>query len=56
MESNLQVKMEITEVALIPEPHLNMDEAIAKVQELGHTILRVEGRNIIVQHKKHKEK
>ena len=43
--------MRIQEVALTPGDHLTMPEAIEKAQAAGHVVLRVEGRNIIVQHK-----
>lgn len=52
MNANFKVDMEIKEVAMIPEPHLTMEEAVEKLKELGHDIISVENdtRKIIVKH------
>lgn len=48
-EATITPTLEIAEVALIPADNLPMDEALKEVRALGHTVVRVEGRKIIVK-------
>jgi len=49
-EPRLKVEMRIEEIALTPADDIPMPQAIVKAQAAGFTVLRVEGRKIIVQH------